>query len=193
MNWERIPGWTCPQLLRLYDEVAADFKTGKFVEVGVAYGRSLAYMASKAAPDVALVGVDTFHEFVGGDNLPAKVYERLSGCKSPYVACMKCLQVHAPPLTRYTLHMCTSVVGASLHADESCDFVFLDDRHEYEALRDGIKAWLPKVKPGGIIAGHDINAHFPGVQKAFAELLPASVVRSNDDGWGGVWAWRTFA
>jgi hypothetical protein len=39
--------------------------------------------------------------------------------------------------------------------DEYFDFVYIDGNHEYlEALKD-CRLWYPKVKKGGILAGHD--------------------------------------
>ena len=35
------------------------------------------------------------------------------------------------------------------------DFVFVDAAHDYESVRRDIRAWLPKVKRGGTIAGDD--------------------------------------
>ena len=43
--------------------------------------------------------------------------------------------------------------------DNELDFIFIDARHDYCATHDDIKAWWPKVKPGGIFAGHDYNSH----------------------------------
>ena len=37
------------------------------------------------------------------------------------------------------------------------DFVYIDADHTYEASYMDICAWYPKVKPGGILAGHDYN------------------------------------
>jgi predicted O-methyltransferase YrrM len=54
--------------------------------------------------------------------------------------------------------------------DGSLDFVFIDADHEYESVIRDIKAWAPKVKPGGLVSGHD--THFPGVLKAINELIP---------------------
>jgi len=39
--------------------------------------------------------------------------------------------------------------------DESLDFVYLDARHDYRSVMADLKAWYPKVKIGGILAGHD--------------------------------------
>ena len=60
--------------------------------------------------------------------------------------------------------------AAALYADASLDFVFIDAGHTYENASADIKAWLPKVKPGGFIAGHDYGSA-PGVNRAVNELL----------------------
>lgn len=40
-------------------------------------------------------------------------------------------------------------------ADNSLDVVFLDADHRYEYIKEDIKLWLPKVKPTGLLCGHD--------------------------------------
>ena len=49
----------------------------------------------------------------------------------------------------------TSVEASKLYDDNSLDFVFIDASHEYQDVLDDIMVWLPKIKVGGIIAGHD--------------------------------------
>jgi predicted O-methyltransferase YrrM len=45
--------------------------------------------------------------------------------------------------------------AANDFADCSLDFVYVDAVHDYKnALRD-ILDWWPKIKPGGVMAGHD--------------------------------------
>lgn len=44
--------------------------------------------------------------------------------------------------------------------DDSLDFIFLDATHTYSALRADILAWVPKVKKGGLISGHDYHPAF---------------------------------
>ena len=54
--------------------------------------------------------------------------------------------------------------------DKSLDFVYLDGDHSYEGCLADLNAWVPKVKKGGVIAGHDYLATEYGVQKAVLEF-----------------------
>jgi predicted O-methyltransferase YrrM len=66
-----------------------------------------------------------------------------------------------------------SVQAAGYFRDNSIDFVFIDALHTYEGVKADAEAWLPKVRPGGIIAGHDsFTRVHPGVKKAVDELFP---------------------
>ncbi|CAD7941137.1 unnamed protein product [Amoebophrya sp. A120] len=35
------------------------------------------------------------------------------------------------------------------------DFVYVDARHDYKGVKEDLELWLPKLRPNGIIAGHD--------------------------------------
>ena len=48
-----------------------------------------------------------------------------------------------------------SVAMAQYVPDNSLDLVYIDACHSYECVMNDLKAWVPKVKTGGIIAGHD--------------------------------------
>jgi hypothetical protein len=48
-----------------------------------------------------------------------------------------------------------SLSASSLFQNDSLDFVYLDAAHDYKNVTFDIMTWLPKVKPGGILAGHD--------------------------------------
>lgn len=46
---------------------------------------------------------------------------------------------------------------ASIVADETADFIFLDADHRYTAMRNDILNWYPKLKKGGLFCGHDFE------------------------------------
>jgi hypothetical protein len=50
------------------------------------------------------------------------------------------------------------------YEDGSLDFVFLDDDHRAAHLIAELEAWYPKLAPGGVIAGHDLD--WSSVKKA---------------------------
>ena len=39
--------------------------------------------------------------------------------------------------------------------DNSLDFVYIDARHDYQAMQQDLALFWPKLKCGGIFAGHD--------------------------------------
>lgn len=57
------------------------------------------------------------------------------------------------------------------------DFIYLDANHGFEAVLLDLKAWEPKLRAGGIMAGHDWGwrakeqAQHPGVRKAVRLFL----------------------
>lgn len=66
------------------------------------------------------------------------------------------------------------------------DLVFLDAAHDYASVAADIEAWLPKVRKGGILCGHDYwppgscpegtPGYFPGVARAVDRLGKDGVV-----------------
>ena len=58
---------------------------------------------------------------------------------------------------------------ARFFKDNVLDFVFIDAGHNYTEVYKDIEAWLPKVREGGVLAGHDW--HHPPVKQAIEDLL----------------------
>lgn len=48
-----------------------------------------------------------------------------------------------------------SLEAAKQIPDASLDFVYIDANHDKPHIGDDITAWSPKVRPGGIVSGHD--------------------------------------
>jgi predicted O-methyltransferase YrrM len=69
--------------------------------------------------------------------------------------------------------------------DRTFDLVYIDAEHTYESVFRDIKQWLPKVKRGGWIAGHDYthDVSYGGVVIAVDEVFgkPQKVYR--DSSW----------
>ena len=53
----------------------------------------------------------------------------------------------------------------------SLDAVYLDAVHTYDDTVSAISRWQPKIKPGGILCGHDFASYYPGVVQAIRESL----------------------
>ena len=72
---------------------------------------------------------------------------------------------------RLTKIKADSLTAAEMFEDQSFDCVYLDAGHEYADIYHDIQAWRPKVKSGGLLAGHDYADDRPGVKRAVSDLL----------------------
>lgn len=62
---------------------------------------------------------------------------------------------------RATLIRELSGEAADLFPNKSLDFVYIDAAHDFKNVCQDLQTWAPKVKPGGILAGHDyLNGTF---------------------------------
>lgn len=87
----------------------------------------------------------------------------------------------------------TSRGAAGRTPDASLDFVFIDADHSYECVSADIEAWLPKVRPGGLLSGHDYSkpgerssTGWPGVVRAVDEAVSEhgwTLERGNEATW----------
>ena len=74
-----------------------------------------------------------------------------------------------------------------LPADYKWDLIFIDGLHEYNQLTKDCANYYPKLKEGGIFAGHDYNA-IAGVRQA-ADEFAAKVGREIHFTECDVWYW----
>ncbi len=174
MEYPTIPkdveGWT--DYGHLYAEQIKSLPPGStFVEVGTWMGKSIIHAGQQARlhnKPINFICVDTFK---GDPNEPYCVerVKQLGGSTLP---------TFLKNLERYELSKSIqylesdSVSAAKAFPDNSVDFLFIDASHDYESVRDDIAAWYPKVKLGGIIAGHDYANEFQGVIRAVKEAFP---------------------
>lgn len=129
-----------------YEQIARWIpQNGVWVEVGVYWGESFRWgtvACLNEGKNVRMVAVDAFPDAWHHHGTPME----------------QMFHSHMEPLAgHYETIRAESSEAAANFADGSVDFVFIDANHTAEFVRRDVLAWLPKVKPGGIIAGHDYN------------------------------------
>lgn len=67
--------------------------------------------------------------------------------------------------------------------DNSLDMIYVDGAHDYANVSRDLKQWIPKVKKGGVIAGHDYRRKFEGVIKAVHENVGTPDKIFKDTSW----------
>lgn len=76
---------------------------------------------------------------------------------------------------KYKILRGLSIEMAEKISNASLDFVYIDSDHSYEGVSQDLKTWTPKVKKGGIIAGHDYLNPAYGVQQAVQEFTDKAI------------------
>jgi hypothetical protein len=62
-----------------------------------------------------------------------------------------------------TILRCRSIDAARSFDNESVGLVFIDGNHDCNSVSADIEAWWPKLRPKGIMLGHDYSPAFQGV------------------------------
>ena len=69
------------------------------------------------------------------------------------------------------------------YADGALDAIYLDAVHTYDETLATIHRWRPKLKPGGLLCGHDYSDSFPGVTRAVQESFGRPLEVFADSSW----------
>lgn len=135
----------------------------KFVEIGVWKGGSTAYMGVEifnSEKNIDYDAIDTFEGSLEHGDVSEWLFKEATQNLKPLI-----------DLGIVNLIKDTSLNAVNKYENESIDFCFIDGSHEYEDVKADIIAYLPKIKKGGIIAGHDYSPDWPGVVKAVDEIF----------------------
>lgn len=118
------------------------FRVG--AEIGVERG-IFSSVLLKAHPDLELFCIDSWSPYPGyiarinGDDLPLKYQEAQERLKKYHVHFYRQFSMQA--VRRFK--------------DNSLDFVYIDANHDFPYCFEDILEWEKKVRPGGIVSGHD--------------------------------------
>jgi hypothetical protein len=72
---------------------------------------------------------------------------------------------------KFTVLRGLSVEMSKQVPDDSLGLVYLDAGHSFENVKDDLEAWFPKLKKGGIMAGHDYLMPQYGVFEAVRQFI----------------------
>ncbi len=140
-NPVEIPNYGRDQFAGLLAEMGFN----KGVELGVAHG-IYSEVLMQANPELELWGVDMY--------VPHKGYKDYVK-QSTFQQMEQNAHNRLDKYPKYHFIKEWTVEAAKQFEDESLDFVYIDADHKFEAVVADIAAWLPKIRKGGIIAGHD--------------------------------------
>ena len=168
-NWFTYPD--------LYSKMVQRFGDGAlFVEVGTWKGMSAAYMAVEiinSGKHIDLHCVDSWAYLPTQREIKADKFVDLYQIFLTNIESVK--QVITPV-------QAISWEAAEHYADESCDFVFIDAAHDYTSVMKDLQAWYPKVKQGGVFAGHDY-AWGVDVKRAVDEFMDGRPINQQEGCW----------
>jgi hypothetical protein len=168
---------------QLYTEVVNKFgPNSRFVEVGAWKGRSAAYLAVEninSGKNHEINIVDTWDGSPEHLDPSSWAYNKdiLEDPDWLYNVFLKNVN---PVINNINPIRKPSLEAVKDFEDGSLDFVYIDAAHEYEDVKADIIAWLPKLKPTGMIAGHDYNTDAPGVKQAVDEMFSPYIIETRD-------------
>jgi len=74
----------------------------------------------------------------------------------------------------------TSAEAAKDFPHECLDFVYIDANHAYRHVYEDLQRWWLRIRPGGILAGHDVlEPDHPGVTAALVEFCLTRGLRAD--------------
>lgn len=130
------------------------------VEVGSFTGESTE-MFAKSGKFSSITAVDAWDNSVASKDF--------DGCDMSLAEQLFVLRTYRYPCVRRIRNLSTN--ASFLFDKHSIDFIYIDADHEYESVYQDILHWLPKVRPGGFIGGHDYNIDYPGVKRAVLDFF----------------------
>ena len=162
---EEIEGILVPgQELALLVLASSLKERSTIVEIGSFKGKSTACLALGSPKTATVYAIDTFKghqkdfsegvQFTGGSFY--KDFEK--NLKEIGVFCKTI------PLTGFSAQ-----IGKNWN--KPIDLLFIDGSHIYEDVKKDYELFYPWVRPGGIVAFHDVDQKFPGVYKVWNKYI----------------------
>ena len=146
--------------------------TDYIIEIGSFHGHTACFLfelMQSCNEILPILCIDPFERVVPDDKNPQGVYAEFMRNVSEVGA-----DQHCYPLVAFS-HDCHSIVR-----DGAC-LLIVDGDHRYEACKQDLELYVPKVRPGGFVFIDDFAEVYEGVKRATEEYFPAHQL--NDEGW----------
>jgi predicted O-methyltransferase YrrM len=170
LDFERMPIELAPHRSQVLLDLLGDRRRPLCgAEIGVFEGFTSAVLL-RELPRLRLWMVDTWAAPQPGERYWQDPYMR--GVPQPQMdlALHKALEATDFARDRRVVMIADLAAAAAGMADGTLDFVFCDADHSAEGTLEAIETWWPKLRPGGLLAGHDLDyPGFPGVREAVEE------------------------
>ena len=125
-------------------------KNPQGIEIGLSSGASAFWLLSRIH-DLTLTSVDPYvpYEDWNGTRLTEQTnFNDLTTARFRL----------APYMNRFNHFHTTSDIAANFFRNNAYDFIFIDGLHTYDQVLADCRNYWPKIKNGGIFAGHDYRA-----------------------------------
>jgi hypothetical protein len=166
-SYNDITGWF--DWAPLYDDMVEKAENDDvIIEVGCFLGKSMAYLGQRvneSGKKIHLVAVDIFEpecehhaDVLGGRDMLTEFKSNMTDLR---------INVHA--IKGKSPEVMLS--GNAIVRDDAIFGVFVDAAHDYISVVEDLGFWWPKIRPGGIFAGHDYFEQTAGVKQAVDEFV----------------------
>ena len=179
-DWALMRGWC--GFAAAYDRMVGRANDGDtIVEIGVAFGKSLAYLGRRvidSGKKIHVVGVDPFIDDWGTDR-PTWGAEHAEWAREqggPFNSFFASMREHArmelelAQVWRMRSEDAYVLLSERKYLNRIAG-ILIDGDHGYEACAFDISKARELVAPHGILAGDDYSTNFPGVQRAVHEAF----------------------
>lgn len=148
---------------QVLEDLCREIGARRIAELGVYRGQTLEYLL-RALPEIRITAVDTWRPGDPAiDTPPALKKTEADGGGRAYLGddheayyryVLALAEAYHP---RIDVLRMTTLAAADRVEDGSHDLIFIDADHRPDAVEADVRAWAPKLKPGGWITGHDYD------------------------------------
>lgn len=145
-----LDGWIANEegeILR--EEIERVPNGGVYLEVGVAYGKSLATVSYYADPSIDIYGIDILNWSQRDSNMSTLGLEGRA----------------------HFIEGDSQQEALAWKAGREIDLLFIDANHEYYHVIADLLSWTPYLKHGGRLMLHDYDETSPGVMRAVHDFI----------------------